>query len=293
MKQIKKIFVPTDFSNCARDAYHTALDIADRIGAAVEVVYFYILPIDNTLPEEKKFLYTEKEFFKATEAKMKNFLNHDFYNSYESDLAARVKVTHKIEIGFATEKIIQYSEHADIDFIVMGASGESPNYARFFGSNATQVATDAHCPVLLVPVDNRFAQFNDILYSSNEYSMSQGTLKFIFDWANIFKSTLHFVHVKNIDKAFDNYSSTKMFTFIDEINLDSDIEVVYETVIDTLPWRGLYTYADGANVDLMVIVTKHRNFFEKLIHNSLTESISADAHLPVLILHSDDEIVIS
>jgi nucleotide-binding universal stress UspA family protein len=289
MKRIKKILVPTDFSNCARDAYHTALNIAERIGAEVEVVYFYILPIDNNLAEGREVLYTEKEFFNVTEAKMNSFLYHDFYNNYESNMAVKVKITHKIEIGFAGEKIIQYSERPDIDFIVMGTSGESPNFARFFGSIASQVATDSHCPVLLIPANNRFAQYNNVLYSSNEYSMDKGTLSFIFDWANIFQSTLHFIHVKNIDNTFDNYTSAKMYHFINEMNIDSEVEVVYETVVDYLLWRGLYTYADTAKIDLMVIVTKHRSFFEKLIHNSLTSNISSDAHLPILVLHSDEE----
>ncbi len=288
MKQIKKILVPTDFSNCARDAYHTALDIAERIGAAVEVVHFYILPTASNLSEEREFLYTESDFFKAAEAKMDTFLNHDFYNSYESALVEKVKITYKIEIGFAAEKIVQYSERSDIDFIVLGASGESPNLARFFGSIASDVASEAHCPVLLIPVDNRFAKFNDVIYASNEYSLNSETLKFSFDWAKVFQSTLHFVHIKNIDKAFDNYSSTKMYQFIEAMDIEPDVNVVYETVVDTLPWRGLYTYADSMHADLMIIVTKHRNFFENLIHNSLTESISADAHLPVLVLHSDE-----
>jgi nucleotide-binding universal stress UspA family protein len=292
MNQIKKILVPTDFSNCARDAYHTALDIAERIGAAVEVVHFYILPTANNLSEGREFLYTESDFFKAAAVKMDTFLNHDFYNTYESNLAIKVKITHKIEVGFAAEKIVEYSSRPDIDFIVLGATGESPSFARFFGSIASDVASKAHCPVLLVPKDNRFAQFNDVIYASNEYSMNSETLKFSFDWAKKFESTLHFVHVKNIDKAFDNYNSTKMYDFIDAMDLDSEVNVVYETVIDAFPWRGLYTYADGSSADLMIVVTKHRGFFENLIHHSLTGEISTDAHLPILVLHSNDELAL-
>lgn len=289
MKQIEKILLPVDFSSCSRDAYHVALDIAQRFDAALEIVHFYILPTETNEDETRNFVLSEEDFIQATEKRLEQFLYHDFANSYEEDIAKKVKIEAKIEIGFAGDKIVEYSKRADIGLIILGASGESPNLARLLGSIASEVASKAYCPVLLVPFGHRFALFENIIYASNEYSMNQDTLAYTFDWARAFNATLHFLNVKNTDKSFENYSNTKMFNLVHQVNQTNDIEVKYDTIVDTLAWRGIYTYADNMPANLVVLVTRHRNFFENLIHHSVTEDLSTDAHLPILILHSDTQ----
>lgn len=287
MKPIQKIVVPTDFSECSKDAFHVALDIAERFGASVEVAHFYVLPVDNNLPEGRTFIYTEREYMLTLEEKMDKFIHHDFHNSFEENVATKVKVTYKIEIGFPGTKIVEFSSRPDVNLIVMGASGDHPNFARFFGSIASEIAADAECPVLLIPFGRRFARFDDIMYSCSEDSNKKHTLGYTLEWAKKFNARLHFVHSKNINKSFDTYTSKD--TYEQMKDFDTDVEMRFETVIDSLPWRGLYTYADVERIDMMIIVTKHRSFFQNLVHNSLTENLSTDAHLPLLVLHSDDK----
>lgn len=289
MKQIEKILVPVDFSGCSRDAYHVALDIAQRFDAALEIVHFYILPTETNEDETRNFVLSEEDFIEATEKRLNQFLYHDFANSYEEDIAKKVKIETKIEIGFAGDKIVEFSKRSDINLVIIGASGENPNLARLLGSIASEVASKAYCPVLLVPFGHRFALFENIIYASNEYSMNQDTLSYSFDWARSFNANIHFLNVKNTDKSFENYSSTKMFNLVHQVNQKNDVEIIYDTIIDTLPWRGIYTYADAVQANLVIIVTKHRNFFESLIHHSLTTDLSTDAHLPILVLHSDNQ----
>jgi nucleotide-binding universal stress UspA family protein len=289
MKHIEKILLPVDFSSCSRDAYHVALDIAHRFDAALEVVHFYILPTETNEDESRNFILTEETFLENTQKRLEQFLYHDFTNSYEADIAKKIKIEAKIEIGFAGDQIVAYSKRPEIGLIIIGASGENPNLARLLGSIASEVASKAYCPVLLVPFGHRFALFENIIYASNEYSMNQDTLSYTFDWAKAFNAKIHFLNVKNTDKSFDNYSSTKMFNLVHQINPTNDVEVVYETVVDTLAWRGIYTYTDVEQANLVVLVTRHRNFFENLMHHSLTDDLSTDAHLPILILHADTQ----
>lgn len=289
MKQIQKILLPVDFSSCSRDAYHVALDIAQRFDAAIEVVHFYILPTETNEDETRNFVLSEEEFLQHTEKRLAQFLYQDFANSYEAEIAKKVKIEAKVEIGFAGDKIVEFSKRPDIGLVILGASGENPNLARLLGSIASEVALKAYCPILLIPFGHRFALFENIIYASNEYSMNQDTLSYTFDWAKAFNAKIHFVNVKNIDKSFENYTSTRMFNLVHQINTANDVEVHYDTVVDTMPWRGIYTYADAEQANLVVIVTKHRNFFENLLHHSMTEDLSTDAHLPILILHSDTQ----
>ena len=49
MTTLKRILVPTDFSDNARTAYEYAIDLAEQFHAKIDVVHIYE-PIDDGLP---------------------------------------------------------------------------------------------------------------------------------------------------------------------------------------------------------------------------------------------------
>ena len=51
---------------------------------------------------------------------------------------------------------------------------------------------------------------------------------------------------------------------------------------------GLNQYAADNEVDLLVMVTKHRNFLDNLFHKSITRDVAIHTELPILILHVDE-----
>ena len=48
---------------------------------------------------------------------------------------------------------------------------------------------------------------------------------------------------------------------------------------------GLFQFAEKHHCDLIVMVTRHYNFWERLMHRSLTQKIALHTELPLLILH--------
>ena len=53
-------------------------------------------------------------------------------------------------------------------------------------------------------------------------------------------------------------------------------------------WEGLNRYAEDNDVDQLVMVTKHRKFWENMLHKSITRQVAVHSKLPILILHVDD-----
>ena len=60
-------------------------------------------------------------------------------------------------------------------------------------------------------------------------------------------------------------------------------EVECETV-----WEGLNRYAGDHEVDLFVMVTMHRKFWENIVHRSMTRQMAIHSKIPILVLYSDD-----
>jgi len=60
-----------------------------------------------------------------------------------------VDVAHAVELGPVSETICNWSEHHDVDLIVIGARGLGVARGLLIGSVSQQVAQHARCPVLV------------------------------------------------------------------------------------------------------------------------------------------------
>ena len=50
-------------------------------------------------------------------------------------------------------------------------------------------------------------------------------------------------------------------------------------------------YADQINADLLVFITEHRSFWQDLTHKSVSKKMHLQSHLPLLIVHLNNDIV--
>jgi nucleotide-binding universal stress UspA family protein len=62
--------------------------------------------------------------------------------------------------------------------------------------------------------------------------------------------------------------------------------MVSENVVEAL-----YEYAFYHRIDLLVFVTHHRSFWDNILHKSITNEVLASSDLPLLVIHSDDDML--
>lgn len=144
MKPFTKILVPTDFSSCAAEALHAAVDIAARYGASITLVHVFE-PIVYPFPEAVGFASVinladviddidrllEKNRLQAIEAGAKN-------------------VTALQLQGHPPSEIADYASDQGFDLIVMGTHGRRGVSRLMIGSVAERVVRIAPCAVLTV-----------------------------------------------------------------------------------------------------------------------------------------------
>jgi nucleotide-binding universal stress UspA family protein len=63
-------------------------------------------------------------------------------------------------------------------------------------------------------------------------------------------------------------------------------KMVSENVVEAL-----YEYAFYHRIDLLVFVTHHRSFWDNILHKSITNEVLASSDLPLLVIHSDDDML--
>lgn len=142
--QIKKILLPTDFSDYSAAATKYACELATKFDAELHLMHTLETHLSSTpsfgmgldLP---KYI---KESKAAAEKAMTNVLDPQW--------SAGRKIVHAVVEGSPKAEIIQYARKHDIDLIVLATHGRSGLAHVIMGSVAVSVVRTAPCPVLTV-----------------------------------------------------------------------------------------------------------------------------------------------
>lgn len=282
MKSIKNILVPTDFSVTARNAYAYAKLLAQRLDAHITVVHIneYFIPVSEIAVAP----LAENEEDRLEEA-METFISDDIRNaSGDTSILVKNNVKSKILRGDPVSRLEELSKNADL--IVMGTTGLQDFISKIIGSTSLEVANKAHCPVVLVPRDAQWKPIDRIMYASNYDSTTPKMVREITDFAVMLNAAVHFVHIEE----FTNNDKDVTDIVWDELFSTSDPSLAFEihTIYGEDRIKELKDYSEKNKINLMAFVSKHRNFWQNLMHNSVTQNISISTNTPMLVMHFDD-----
>ena len=144
MSRIKRILVPTDFSPTSEIAFHYAVDLAAREGAAIHLLHVlgdlaltagYADALAIELPALQENLIADAQ--KRLEETVVR-------------AATGVMITTQVLVGQAAPVIAGAASDRGTDLIVMGTHGRSGIAHMVLGSVAERVVRTAQCPVLTV-----------------------------------------------------------------------------------------------------------------------------------------------
>jgi nucleotide-binding universal stress UspA family protein len=135
---IKKILVPTDFSEPSEAALFHATALARQANAVLLIAHVH----------EPVEVYTDTGFAGYPVAGGEEALERTLEEVRPPD--AQVGYVHRMLHGNAADEITRLAENEDVDMIVMGTHGRSGLTRLLMGSVAEAVVRRAKCPVLTV-----------------------------------------------------------------------------------------------------------------------------------------------
>jgi nucleotide-binding universal stress UspA family protein len=274
---MKKILVPTDFSETSNNALTYALKMASFFDSEIELLHVFHPAVDIN---NGYFLDPELE------TKKREKLSALAGDIGQNNVALANKIKSKFILGFPIEEIISLSKHKDA-LIIMGATGSSGIFGQMFGSISSEVARNAHCPVMLIPDKVHFEPYTHIMYATNEPEFDAKMASLIKGFVSTFDAALHCIHV---DRGSDYYPDWEMQGIFGSNG--SGVKLVEGNISNQNVSKGLNEYAENNQIDLMILSTKHRNFWKSLVHKSVTRTLSLKPHLPLLVFHAEDKLEI-
>ena len=139
----ESILVPTDGSEGAVQAADHALDIAERHGATLHVLYVVdvrMSPIDESMDHDEVVRLLEEVSGKPTTRVV------------ERARERGIPVMEAIRIGVPHDSIRGYVSENDIDLVVMGTHGRTGLENTHLGGTTDKIVRTADVPVLTVPI---------------------------------------------------------------------------------------------------------------------------------------------
>lgn len=142
MINIKRILMPTDFSDSGKTALMYAVAFADQFGAAVDLLH-----VVEPVPSGALLSYRPLEELKQSMRSDAEKHMEDLHGEW-GDYAFPVN---KIVVeGYPFVEIIKHARESNADMIVMGTHGRGAIAHMLLGSVAEKVVRKAPCPVLTV-----------------------------------------------------------------------------------------------------------------------------------------------
>ncbi len=144
MIKIKRILLPTDFSDCAKHAMKYALDFAVERKAKL-----YILHViqELSIPAgTEEVMYPVAQIYEDMEREAKKNIHRLVPKRFKE----KVRVENIIIRGTPYLEIIKAAKKYDIDLITIATHGRTGISHVLLGSTAEKVVRKAPCPVLCV-----------------------------------------------------------------------------------------------------------------------------------------------
>ena len=144
MIKLKKVLVPTDFSDSARQALRYGMSFAKEYGA--ELVLMHVVENLTVGYASDLFPVPMAEVFQEISGYAKGELAKLGQEARERGLTVQEHVVQ----GKPSAEIIRFASANEIDVIVLGTHGKGMLDQALFGSTTERVVRRAPCPVLTV-----------------------------------------------------------------------------------------------------------------------------------------------
>lgn len=270
---LKKIYVPIDFSDASVNAVRYAKEMAEFSSGVISLVHSYY-PTPVTVGD---VTYIDPEIENIQRDNLKKFKTQISEEGY-FDSPNSIIIDSEFLTGFPVPELVSLSKRDENMLMIMGAKGKS-NLKKLFGSVSTDVAMKSACPVLLVPEGTKFKPYRKIVFCSNDLDIDAYAIEELIKVAAPYNADIEVIHVDQQD----GYQEHELMNLI--TNYYPKKKVSFQLIDGESKLEAILTHVENNNADLTVMSRASRGLIGDLFHSSLTKKIILRAATPLLITH--------
>lgn len=281
-KEMKQILIPTDFSENAWNALKYGLELFKKTKCT-----FYLVHVNPIPPHSGAgtSLRAAADNFRDSILKESKLELQLLLNRIQKEIPLNAKHTFEplALYDFFVDSIIRESKNKKIDLIIMGTKGASGLKKATIGSNTGDVITKVKCPLLAVPEDAEYTDLKEIAFPTDyqiDYNMK--VLDALIEIATANKVELRILSItKKGGELSDEQQKNK--DFIHDYLVDVDHS--FHSLTDLKLEAAVQAFTESRDIDMIAMVAKNLNFFERILFRPEVKNISYHTKLPFLVLH--------
>jgi len=273
---MEKIIVPIDFSDCSINALNNAALIADALH--MELVICHALKAPVGLAAEIP-VSTIDMGFEAIEKQAKTDIQDLIDNS---ELINKVPHHFKVQYGALSSYLETLTSEMDVGLVVMGTHGAQGIQKMLLGSNALHIMRHLNCPLIALPEHADLKKMKHLAFAIDcDEVPAHDIISMVIELTKVFFGKLHLVHIDN--HQVEQKRQMQMARALEKYlkGLSHQFHFKHHKDVND----GLIEFIGENNIDLLIMVAKHRPLLERLKHKSQTKKMMMDIPTPIMVFH--------
>lgn len=276
---VRRILVPTDYSENADKALILAADIARLFEAGLLVVHAYHMPFtDEHMPPDMVKELLDAQKLRADDDMLK-------YSQRHSNELNWPKTEFKAMMGFASEAILDIARQEGVDLIVLGTQGANSIEDRMFGTVTWNIIKKSDIPVIALPSQKEPVSIKNVMVPFEGTEQDYDIIGYLLGFTAKYNAVLHAVHFMHDTNSYNKSLVDKLQTgFRKEIDAERlQLHFLAEKNIT----EGIKKFAARNQVDMIGMVTHNHGLFSTIFHMSVTRNIALYSQIPLLAYNCD------
>jgi len=277
---MKKIVLPTDFSDNALNAINYALQLFKD-----DMCTFYLLntytPMIYTYEYQTnadQYMMEAVDMVKKNSKTKLDELLISLKNKYNNPKHTYTTIS---SFSVLSDEVVEFSDKHNIDLVVMGTKGASKAREVLFGSNTIHVIKKAKCPVLAIPENFNFEAPKEILFPTDyKIDFQLTNLKLLIELANMYNPRINILHTFNDNELSEDQEKNKLA--LDDYF--STTAHLFHNVSNQKLTDAIEKFQLRAKINLLVMINTRHSFFEKLFSKSAIHEIALHLNIPLLVI---------
>lgn len=278
---MKRILLPTDFSDNAWNALFTALKLY-----ADETCHFYLLNthepnfanlLGNKGQQRLGVIYDSMEAYSNQELdKILDYLKKNHKNNKHT--FEKISRTDDL-VRAITEMVLK----KDIEMVIMGTQGATGAKEVFMGSNTVKVIKAIrNRPVMAVPENYNFQKLEKIIFPTDfTKSHERFELKPLIEFATLWKSKILVFQVGQEFLWNDTQIANRELLIKRLGDVAHDFcEVEFKSSVT----EAIGDFAKEQEADMVSLIRYEHTFMEKLTREPVIKKVAFHSHIPLLVL---------
>lgn len=284
---MKKILVPTDFSENAQDALSYALSYAIAMGKNTTIGMHIIHLVEPIVVQTGQATLIDARMTQelVDSAKMNmDILAKSTRKSIMFNKLTNCDLTTDVVVGNVASSISKKVIQLNADILIMGTKGNGHSkIEKVFGTVSSSLVNNSVCPVLFVPKGCVFKIFKQIIFATDLKLEDQFYLWKALKVISPFKPKVNYLHVMYSEKKLDDEYLNEISNYFVDTSpaLHSSVKIIngYN------PENFIEKHAVKIESDLILMTKKNKGAIERLWNPSRTKRVLDKlSDIPLMVL---------